>query len=230
MTKFRIKKIPRGWVFVPTKKQIRELLLSLGADVMLVDFKGTSSVAKSNWLYFGIVESRVVDSGWCFYIHLWGVRETVVLPVRQELAAATLSEIENYINECKARSPAHVIKPAQLMLAFDVTSDGITSSCSVKPVDSYAHPTPQDWWRSNMANSPAALVTDKGRQVRLRVQGRAYLVRQEELRSLLGLPAGPPGLGITIEGERLTFEFDDGRNTIALTQKQLSRRLGKQVK
>jgi hypothetical protein len=30
---------------------------------------------------------------------------------------------------------------------------------------------------------------------------------QAELRTLLGVPAGPPGLGITIAGDRLHFEF-----------------------
>src|SRR6266849_8776269 len=56
-------------------------------------------------------------------------------------------------------------------------------------------------------SSASALVTDNGRKVLLRLRGRFYEVTQEELRIALGLPAAPPGLGITIDGERLHLEF-----------------------
>ena len=75
--------------------------------------------------------------------------------------------------------------------------------------------------------SPSALITDKGKRVLLRVQGRFYELSQPELRSLLGLPAGPPGLGISIEGERLLFEFTGETNTIELSAGQLHRLLAK---
>ena len=81
-----------------------------------------------------------------------------------------------------------------------------------------------------MAHSPpAALITDKGRRVLLRIQGRRYELEQAELRNLLGLPAGPPGLGITIDGDRLHFEFAADNQDIKLSAAQLHRRLAKQA-
>ena len=73
-----------------------------------------------------------------------------------------------------------------------------------------------------MAAAPSALVIDQGRRVLLRLGGRLYDMTQEELRAVLGLPKGLPGLGITIDRNRLHFEFaEDGPGvTIAATALQ----------
>lgn len=78
-------------------------------------------------------------------------------------------------------------------------------------------------------SSLSALVTDQGQRVLFRLQGRIYELSQQELRSLLGLPAGPPGLGISIDGGRLRFEFAADQQTIELSAGQLQRRLTKQI-
>jgi hypothetical protein len=80
-----------------------------------------------------------------------------------------------------------------------------------------------------LRSSPSALITDNGRRVLLRLRGHFYDVNQEELRSALGLPSGSPGLGITIEGERLRFEFPADNQTIEISASQLQRRLAKQL-
>jgi hypothetical protein len=76
---------------------------------------------------------------------------------------------------------------------------------------------------------PSALVTDNGRCVLLRVQGRHYELSQQELRTLLGLPDGPPGLGISIDRDRLCFEFAADGRTVELSAEQLHRRLAKRL-
>ena len=75
--------------------------------------------------------------------------------------------------------------------------------------------------------SPSALITDRGRRVLLRIEGRFYELNQKELRSLLGQPAGSPGLGITIDGDRFHFEFAAPAATVDISAKQLRRRLAK---
>jgi hypothetical protein len=80
-----------------------------------------------------------------------------------------------------------------------------------------------------MPNSPSALITDKGERILLRVQGVFYKLSQDELRSLLGLPAGTGGLGISIDGDRINFEFASDRQTVELSVAQLHRRLAKQM-
>jgi hypothetical protein len=76
---------------------------------------------------------------------------------------------------------------------------------------------------------PSALITDQGRRVHLRIRGRLYELSQEELRTLLDLPPGPPGLGITIDRNRVRFEFVADDLTRELSVAELHRRLAKQV-
>ena len=79
------------------------------------------------------------------------------------------------------------------------------------------------------ALSPSALITDQGRRVGLRLRGGLYELSQEELRRVLGLPPGPPGLGITIDRNRFRFEFAADHQTIEVSAEQLHRRLAKQL-
>ena len=76
---------------------------------------------------------------------------------------------------------------------------------------------------------PSALITDNGHKILLRIQGRFYELSQEELRTLLDLPPGPPGLGITIDRGSLRFEFPADNQTVEMTAERLQRRLAKQL-
>jgi hypothetical protein len=81
---------------------------------------------------------------------------------------------------------------------------------------------------ANMARLIAsALVTDDGQRVLFRINERCYELTQGALRALLGLPEGPPGVGITINCDRLQFEFPLDQQSAELTAKQLQRRLAK---
>jgi hypothetical protein len=78
-------------------------------------------------------------------------------------------------------------------------------------------------------SAPSALITDQGRRVLLRTHGRCYELSQQALRNLPGLPAGPPGLGITIDHDRLHFELAGDDRSVELSAEQLHRRLTKQL-
>jgi len=81
-----------------------------------------------------------------------------------------------------------------------------------------------------MSNAqPSALITDNGQKILLRIQGRFYELSQEELRTLLDLPPGPPGLGITVDRGSLRFEFPADNQTVEMTAERLQRRLAKQL-
>jgi hypothetical protein len=78
------------------------------------------------------------------------------------------------------------------------------------------------------SSSPSALITNDGASVLLRLDGRFYQLSQTALRQVLGLPEGPPGLGITIDRGRLHFELADDRS-LTVTSAQLRRRLAKRL-
>ena len=77
------------------------------------------------------------------------------------------------------------------------------------------------------SSSPSALITDQGARVLLRLDGRFYRLSQPALRHVLGLPDGPPGLGITIDRDRLQFDFAGDNQSLTITAAQLRRRLAK---
>lgn len=78
-------------------------------------------------------------------------------------------------------------------------------------------------------SSPSALITDNGQRVMLRLRGQVHEMTQNELRSLLGIPAGSPGLGISIDGDQFQFEFAADSRTVEMSARQLQRRLAKQM-
>ena len=79
------------------------------------------------------------------------------------------------------------------------------------------------------SSTSTALITNQGRQVLLQVFGKLYSLSQDELRAVLKLPEGAPGLGISIDGDSISFEFVDGNHTVELSTTQLKRRLAKHL-
>ena len=77
--------------------------------------------------------------------------------------------------------------------------------------------------------APSALITDKGQRVQLRLQGQYYDLSHQELCNLHGLPAGAPGLGISIDSNRLRFEFTADQRTVEMSAAQLQRRLARKI-
>jgi len=99
------KELPSHWVYVPSRRQVRDLLRSIGADVRRVEFGGTGSGHGSVGVLLGYVERRVASGAWTFYLRLWGVPVTDLSGRGTELAQAALAAIGTSVAECAA-SPA----------------------------------------------------------------------------------------------------------------------------
>jgi hypothetical protein len=155
VSRFPGKKLPPHWVYVPSRREVRDLLRVLATDVRRVEFDGTGSGPSSVGLLVGYLERRVADGGWCFYLRLWGVPESAVGDRRAELALAALEAIQRSVVECLAYPPAEVAKPTQLLLRFAVEPDGVVSRCSVKPVDRYSFSAGNWWERPSPADQGA---------------------------------------------------------------------------
>jgi len=147
-SRFPGKKLPSHWVYVPSQREVRDLLRNLGADVRYMDFDGTGSGPSSVGLLLGYVERRVASGVWCFYLRLWGAPESAVGERRDELTRAALGAIAQSVADCLASPPTEVVKPTQLLLRFALGADGVVSKCSVKEVDRYAFLAGR-WWESS---------------------------------------------------------------------------------
>ena len=147
MSKFPGKKLPPNWVYVPSRKEIRDLLSGLPADLRCVEFDGTGGCPSPVGLRLGYLEHRVVGDAWCFYLRLWGVPQSAVEGRRAELAQAALYAVGQSVAKCLAVPAAAVVKPTQLHLLFQVGPDGVIPKCHVDPVGKYSFSS-GCWWAS----------------------------------------------------------------------------------
>jgi hypothetical protein len=145
VSRFPGKKLPPHWVYVPSRREVRDLLRGIAADVRRVDFAGTGFGPSSVGLLLGYLERRVADEAWCFYLRLWGVPESAVEGRSRELARAAIHAIERSVAECLAAPASDVVQPTQLLLRFQVDDGGIMPKCSIEPVDRYSFSAGQ-WW------------------------------------------------------------------------------------
>ncbi len=139
MSRYPGKKLSPHWVYVPSPREVRGLLVELAADVRRVEFDGTGSgPSRFGHLLLGYLEHRVVDEAWCFYLRLWGLHESIVGERRDELSRAAIRAVRRSIDECLATPATKVTKPTQLLLWSRAGSDEVASECRAKPVDRYS--------------------------------------------------------------------------------------------
>jgi hypothetical protein len=162
VSRFPDKRLPPHWVYVPSWREVRELLRALPADVR-VEFGGTGSGPTRVGLLLGYLERRVAGGGWRFYLRLWGVPVSAAGGHRDELAGAAAEAVRQSVAECLARPAADVVKPTQLLLRFEVAADGVVPGCRVEPVDKYSFSAGR-WWEGPTAAEPAR-APDRGRKV-----------------------------------------------------------------
>lgn len=149
MSRYPGKKLPPHWVYIPSPREVRELLGELAANVLRVEFDGTGGGPTTYGAFLlGYLERRVVDGAWCFYLSLRGVPESTAGDRRAELARAAINAIRRSVAECLAVPATEEIKPTQLLLWFRVGSDGVTPECKVDPVVHYSS-SAGSWWKSS---------------------------------------------------------------------------------
>ncbi|HEY1191656.1 MAG TPA: hypothetical protein VGE74_28745 [Gemmata sp.] len=154
MSRFPGKKLPPGWVYVPSRRAVRDSVRRSSADFWRVEFAGTGRGPSDAGLLLGYLERRVAGGMWCFYLCLWGAPESVVAGHREELASSALVAIEASVAACLASPPAGVVEPTQLLLRFALEADRAVPGCEVRPVDRYSFSAGR-WWESPNRPGPA---------------------------------------------------------------------------
>ena len=167
MSRFPGKKLPPNWVYVPSRKEIRDLRSGLSADLRCVEFDGTGGRPSSVGITLGYLEQRVVDGAWCFYLRLWGVPKSAVEDRRGELARAALRAIGQSVARCLAVPAAAVVKPTQLHLVFEVGPNGAISKCYTKPVGMFSFSS-GCWWANPRPAQPRTVADPPRREKRER--------------------------------------------------------------
>lgn len=156
MSRFPGKKLPPHWAYVPSWRQLRELMRRSPGDFRRVELDGTGSGPSPAGLLLGYLERRVAGGAWCFYLRLWGAPESAVGSHRADLASAAIWAIEQSVSDCLASPPSEVARPTQLLLRFAVGEGGVVPRCDVKPVDRYSFSAGRWWERPSPAEPQAA--------------------------------------------------------------------------
>lgn len=126
MSRYPGKKLPPGWVYIPSRRDVRKSLTDLPAEIQL-DLAGTGHfLSPLDSFMFGLLDRRVVEAAWCFELRLWGAPEAVVGAARDDLARAAVHAIRRWVADCLTIPPADELEPSQKGLWFRTGPDGVT--------------------------------------------------------------------------------------------------------
>jgi len=136
MTKFDIKKAPKGWRFPVTKKEVRSLIVETGARFDSVLFQGTRSsrgFLGSTWCWFGILQSERIEGEWHFRLEVNCLKEEYVIPFWREVVADVGAEVRRWVEKKRSLPPADPGRPTKLYLKYELGENGCVS-CPRRPL------------------------------------------------------------------------------------------------
>ena len=145
MARFVVKNLPPHWIFVPSRRRVRDWIDRLKVDVRCVEYGSTAYKPREEGLLLGFIESRFVDGNYCFYLQFWGLPEGLAGPIREGLSHRVLEEIEKFIRRPMTERPSESGKPTQKTLSFKINGGEILWSGGIELVDRYGFSS-GTWW------------------------------------------------------------------------------------
>ena len=132
MTRYNRRNIPRVFAFVPSQKAIRRIIPQDDSNVILVEHSGLSygETHYKKWrrelsVKVGLVEARVVNGQWRFYIRIEGIRKETIGNLRDAISECILKQIKDFIDETEREVPHEMQKPVQLNLEFKIDENQV---------------------------------------------------------------------------------------------------------
>ncbi len=134
VTKFTLRKPPKGWMFPLNKKVVRSFINKTdSATFDLVEFKGTHNISESvldvTWCWFGVLKSERVDEQWHFSLSIDCLKEAYVLPWKEEIPRLILAEVKQWVENKVALPVTAAEKPTQLFLKYEIKQGACRSAC-----------------------------------------------------------------------------------------------------
>jgi hypothetical protein len=128
MTKFDLKKAPKGWTYPFSKREIRTFIGELDANFENVLFEGTRKPHNlSCWI--GILQSEKVDGEWYFSLELSCLKEEYIVPWKDEITKMIFAKIKQWIKKKKDLLPTAPDKSTSLYLGYDIRNKKCVSTC-----------------------------------------------------------------------------------------------------
>ena len=133
------KKLPNGWAYLVSIRQIKELIRQTEADVRIVEFTGTGRkpCKITQGLYTGAQLDARVDGGqWCYRFSFIGLPEKVLPSDRTELAELVLADIADFTSRPSNQPLDTTILPEHRIMFFQFADGKLSPSFSTKKQDS----------------------------------------------------------------------------------------------
>ena len=129
------KKLPRGWVYIVSIRQIKEFIRQTEADVRLVEFTGTGrKPCKITQGHYAVanLDARVDGSQWCYRFSFTGLSEKVLPSDRTELAELVLADIAEFTSRPTGQPLDTTVSPEHRIMFFRLDGGKLSPSFSTE--------------------------------------------------------------------------------------------------
>lgn len=115
------KKLPNGWAYLVSIRQIKDFIRQTDADVRIVEFTGTGHkpCKMTQGLYTGAwLDARVDGGQWCYRFRFIGLPEKVLPSDRTELAELVLADIADFTSRPSGQPLDTTVLPEHRIMFF----------------------------------------------------------------------------------------------------------------
>jgi hypothetical protein len=131
MTKYDLKKSPKGRMYPISKKDMRNFINNLDARFDYVIYGGTADTSLSfgQYFWFGELESQRVNGEWYFSLNVRCLKEDQIVPWKEHIAKITFAKIREWVEKKQSLPCTAIEKPRSLFLKFEIKNGRCLESC-----------------------------------------------------------------------------------------------------
>jgi len=132
------KKLPRGWLYLITIRQIKELIHETGADVKEVQFTGTGrrpAKITAGLYRCGNLDARVYNRKWCFSLQFCALPAAVLPNDVSSLSDRVIADIRQFLTRPLEQTLDSTVKPEHRILFFRRKNDELIPNFSTRTSD-----------------------------------------------------------------------------------------------
>lgn len=151
--KIKFKKLPRGWSYVASLRQIKKFVRGNEVDVRCLSFCGPGGRPHNitPGLYSaGALDARVDDKRWCYRFRFYGLPDEVLASADYDVSKLVINNLESFANRECQKNLDSTINPEVCWLHFRMTDGVLTPAFSKKKQDSLSEiiDLSNQWWRT----------------------------------------------------------------------------------
>jgi hypothetical protein len=146
------KPLPANWSYLLSRKVVKQLVTDLDIDCRSIEYMGTGNKPSRSSLgfsyYAGSLNTRGVETGWCFRLQLLGIPDRVLADRQEELSILMQEDIKAFMLDRQIEVPASLYPPLDRRFFLRLKDDNLVPNFSTWKIegieDKWANRSP--WW------------------------------------------------------------------------------------